>query len=485
MSPLFSSEIEGSDVCAAEADPHPFAAFHPELSPGRRWAILVCFVLAAAIAIMSQLTMTTCLPPITGEFGIDTAQGQWLTTSYMLTMGIMIPCTGFLMTRFQSRYLFLVANAVFLVGLAGAFVQSFGALVAVRCIQGLAGGLFIPLMQVIAFRLFPPHQRGFAMGIAAVALAAGPVLGPIVAGVCTDLWGWRSVFVVVAVCTVLSLLSYPVVGALVEKVGEASFDPVSLVLIAVSFAGLIVGAGSLGTALPRAVLLLVTGALFLWLFARRQSRAAHPLLSPLPMRNRSFVLGVVAVTTVFGVLINIETFMSIYIQNDQGFSPTVAALCLTPGALLSAVLAPFTGRILDRRGPLGLSVCGFCCLVASGILACFVVPSTPLWYSLAVFAVRAVGNACVMQNLQTWAVNCLPPQMITHGTSIATTARQVGGAFINTILFALMGALVASGMAELEGIRIATAVSTVCVAAVGVAVVFGLTHGVDRGCPRG
>ena len=154
-------------MSAVDSPTDSFAAFHPELSPARRWAILVCFVLAAAIAIMSQLTMTTCLPSITSEFAIDTAQGQWLTTSYMLTMGIMIPCTGFLMTRFQSRHLFLAANAVFFVGILGTFAQSFGALVAVRCVQGLAGGLFIPLMQVIAFRLFPPHQRGFAMGIAA------------------------------------------------------------------------------------------------------------------------------------------------------------------------------------------------------------------------------------------------------------------------------------------------------------------------------
>ena len=440
----------------------PFVAFHPELSPGRRWAILVCFVLAAAVAIMSQLTMTTCLPSITAEFGVQTAHGQWLTTSYMITMGVMIPCTGYLMTRFQSRYLFLAANAVFLAGLGGAFAPSFGFLVAVRCVQGLAAGLFIPLMQVIAFRLFPPHRRGFAMGIAAVALAAGPVLGPILAGVCTDLWGWRSVFVVVAVFTTLSLLSYPVVGALVEKTSRPAFDVASLPLVAAAFAGLIVGAGSLGDSLLRA------------LFARRQTRVDHPLLSPLPMANRSFVLGVAAVTVVFGVLINIETFMSIYIQSDQGFSPTVAALCLVPGAVLSAVLAPFTGRLLDRRGPLGLAVCGFCCLVVSGVLACLVTVESPLWYSLGVFMVRAVGNACVMQNLQTWAVNCLPPQLVTHGTSIATTARQVGGAFINTLLFALMGALVASGMTELGGICAATAVSTACVAAMGAIVVVGL-----------
>ena len=96
-------------MSAVDSPTDPFAAFHPELSPARRWAILVCFVLAAAIAIMSQLTMTTCLPSITSEFAIDTAQGQWLTTSYMLTMGIMIPsfhqkcATNFMMPVHPER----------------------------------------------------------------------------------------------------------------------------------------------------------------------------------------------------------------------------------------------------------------------------------------------------------------------------------------------------------------------------------------------
>ena len=451
-------------------------SFHPELSNGRRWAILVCFVLAASIAIMSQLTMTTCLPSITAEFGIDTAQGQWLTTSYMLTMGIMIPCTGYLMTRFQSRYLFLAANGVFLVGLLGMFATNYGMLIAVRCVQGLAGGLFIPLMQVIAFRLFPPHQRGFAMGVAAVALAAGPVLGPIVAGVCTDLWGWRSVFTVVGVFTALSLASFPVVNGLVEKGGEASFDILSLLLIAVAFSGIIIGTGNLDSSLALAVACLLVGIAALALFGWRQTKLASPLLSPVPMRNGAFVLGVIAVTVVFGVLINVETFMSIYIQNDQGFSPTMAALCLVPGALLSAILAPFTGRILDRRGPLGLAIGGFTCLVVSGVFASLVQATSPLWYSIVVFGIRAVGNACVLQNLQTWAVNRLEPRYITHGTSIATTARQVGGAFINTLLFSLMGGLVAAGMTELDGIRIALSVSTALVAVLGVVVVCRLAR---------
>lgn len=78
----------------------PSAPFHPELSLRRRWAVLICFVWAAAISIMSQLTMTTCLPSILADFGVATEHGQWLTTSYMLALGIMVPCSGFFTARF-------------------------------------------------------------------------------------------------------------------------------------------------------------------------------------------------------------------------------------------------------------------------------------------------------------------------------------------------------------------------------------------------
>ena len=452
-------------------------ALHPEIARARRWAMLVCFVAAGAISIMSQLTMTTCLPAIIDEFGIDASRSQWLTTAYMLALGAMVPCTGYLASRFQSRHLFAVGNLVFLLGLAGAFAPDFATLVVVRCVQGCAAGLFIPLMQIVAFRLFGPGERGFAMGIAAVALAAGPVLGPIVAGVCTDVWGWRSVFVCVSVLTALSLASYPVVAPLRDDTSRDPFDAVSALLAAAGFAGLIVGASNLGSAdaVAGVAAPCAAGVACLLLFGRRQFRSARPLLDLWPLRNADFLVGALAVMAVFGTLINVEVFMSIYIQNDQGQTAVAAAMCLLPGSLVSAAVAPFTGRVLDRRGPLALAATGFCLLTAAGAMAALVEASSPLWYSVAAFALRCAGNACVMQNLQTWAVNGLPGELVTHGTAIVNTMRQVGGAFINALLFALMGVVAATG-GELAGIKVAFAVSTAVLAALGAAVVVHLAR---------
>lgn len=451
-----------------------FAAFHPELSSVRRWAVLICFVWAAAVCIMSQLTMTTCLPSILADFGVSTEQGQWLTTSYMLALGVMVPCSGYLTTRFQSRHLFLGANLVFLVGLAGAVAPSFPALVAVRCVQGLAAGLFIPLMQIVAFRLFPPQQRGFAMGIVSVALATGPALGPLIAGVCTDVWGWRAVFVGVACLTCLSLATYPVIARLADPVQRCPFDVPSLAILALSFCGLIVGCSNLGlfasdpaAGLARSAAPLAVGAAALAIFVRRQNASQAPLLNLAPLRDVRFVAGSLAGMVIFGVLINTEVFMSLYIQDVQGHSPTVAALCLLPGALISAALCPFTGRYLDRKGPLALAVLGFAVIVASGVLASLVEAASPLGYSVFAFVLRNAGNAFAMQNLQTWAVNVLPQQQMAHGTAITNAMRQVGGALINASLFALMG-VAAPSLGEMGAISLAFGVSTAAVAVLGV-----------------
>lgn len=454
------------------ARPDPDLVGHAGLSEARRWGVMLVFTAASMVSILGQLTMTASLSSIMAEFSIPSSQAQWLTTSYMLTMGVMVPCSSTLMARYQPRHLFLVSGFVFLTGVLGAFAPSFPALVLVRCVQGLAAGLFIPMMQVVAFRLFPPDRRGFAMGVAAVAIAVGPTLGPVLAGVCTDLWGWRSVFLVVALLTVAYLACYPVVRVLDEETERRPLDVASVLLVAVGFGLLTVASSNLGgepgvhlllTALAPAVVAVAALALFI----RRQGRLAVPLLDLSPFRDGRFTLGVVACMAAFGTLISTEVFTSLYLQTDQGFSPTVAGLSLMGGTIASALVSPFAGRILDRKGPLGLTVAGFVLVVASGFMQAAVTPQSGLAYTIVAFTVRGAGNGLVMQNILTWAINCLEPRLISPGTAIANTVRQMGGALINSSLFALVGVLSPS-MGELGGMKVAFALGSACLAAVGV-----------------
>ena len=193
-------------------------------------------------------------------------------------------------------------------------------------------------------------------------------------------------------------------------------------------------------------------------------------------------MGSAAVMLIFGVLINTEVFMSVYIQSDQGFSPTVAALVLLPGSVISACLCPFTGRVLDKHGPLGLAIVGFSVLVVAGALASLVEISSPLGYSVLAFSLRSFGNGFVLQNMQTWACNVLPDHLMIHGTAITNTMRQMGGALINALLFALMGAATPA-LGEMGGIKLAFAVSTVAIALMGVWLIASLARE-KRGATR-
>lgn len=458
------------------------AAFHPELGNVQRWAIMIVFVAAAAVSILGQLTMTASLPSIMSDFGLVANQGQWLTTGYMLALGMMIPCSGFFMTRFQLRHLYLVANAVFLVGIFGTVASNFPMLLAIRCLQGLAAGLLIPMMQVMAFRLFPPHNRGFAMGVAAIAMVAGPAAGPIIAGLCTEFWGWRSVFLVVALFSIALLLCYPIARGLRETTEHAEFDVPSAVLIALSFTGLTMGlsnlvASSVFLMLTTGVLPLLLGVLFMVLFARRQFALEQPLIDLRPFRNAKFALCSVSVMVVFGTLVNTEVLVCLYLQSDQGLSPLGAGLSLLSGTILSGALGPIAGRVLDRRGPMGLTIVGFAMLVGAGIMFSLVHADTGLWYSVLAFSIRGAGNALVMQNLQTWSINALPPAQITHATAIANTMRQEGGGLINTALFAVMSVIVAGGSTEMAGIQGAFALATAMLLVSGVATIVFIARG--------
>lgn len=444
---------------------------HPELSEPRRWAVMLVFTTASMVAILGQLTMTASLSSIMAEFAIPSSQAQWLTTSYMLTMGIMVPCSSTLMARYQPRHLFLVCGTVFLTGVLGAFAPTFGTLVLVRCVQGFSAGLFIPMMQVVAFRLFPPNRRGFAVGVSAVAIAVGPTLGPVVAGVCTDLWGWRSVFLVVAILTLAYLACYPVVRVLNEPTERRPLDVTSVILVAVGF-GLLTyassglssqpGIGLVVYALVPAVIAVVA----LVLFVRRQRRLEVPLLDLSPFKDGRFTLGALAAMVIFGTLINTEVFTSLYVQTDQGFSPTAAGFSLMGGTVASALVSPISGRILDHKGPIGITAVGFALIVASGIMQAAVTPDSTLTYTILAFTIRGAGNGFVMQNIQTWSINCLNPQLISPGTAIANTVRQMGGAIINSSLFALL-AVLGPSMGELGGMKVVFALGSATLALVG------------------
>jgi len=142
-----------------------------------------------------QFLLITAFPKIMDEFEINASQVQWLTTSFMLAIAILIPMTAFLMDKFTTRTLMTSGMFLFFIGtLLGLFAPSFEVLLAGRIIQGMSSGIMMPLMQTVLFLVYPRERRGYAMGLSGLVINVAPAIGPPISGIIIQHFEWRAIF---------------------------------------------------------------------------------------------------------------------------------------------------------------------------------------------------------------------------------------------------------------------------------------------------
>ncbi len=156
---------------------------------------------------LNETVMNVALPDIMLSFGVEPATGQWLTTSFLLTMAVVIPMTGFLLQRFSTRTIYLTAISLFTLGtLAAALAPAFPLLVAARIVQASGTAVMMPLLVTTVLTLVPPTDRGRIMGRISIVMSVAPALGPTVSGLILSTFSWHFVFWFVLPLGIASLL---------------------------------------------------------------------------------------------------------------------------------------------------------------------------------------------------------------------------------------------------------------------------------------
>ncbi|WP_224760442.1 MDR family MFS transporter [Salinibacterium sp. ZJ450] len=441
------------------------------LSPRDRLVITLLLV-SAFVMILNETIMGVALPQLMEDLRISASAGQWLTTAFMLTMAVVIPITGYLLKRFNTRPIFITAMALFSAGtLIAAVSPGFEMLVAGRVVQASGTAIIMPLLMTTVMTLVAPARRGSVMGTISIVISVAPALGPTVSGIILSALDWRWMFWLVLPFAVGSL----VVGAVriqnVTTPTKVPVDIVSIVLSALAFGGLIYGLSSLGqaaegTATLPAWIPLAAGSVALALFVTRQLRLQRKDAALLDLRtfksptfSAAIVLMMIAMLTMFGTLI----LLPIYLQTVLGLEPVAIGLMLLPGGLVMGLLGPVVGRIYDRRGPTVLVVPGGAIVSMAFWGMTLFSASTPFGWVLAAHVGLSVGLALMFTPLFTSALGSLTPELYSHGSAIVGTAQQVAGAagtalFI-TVMTAVSAAQVSGGADEVtalaEGIHAA------------------------------
>src|SRR5699024_4650629 len=251
------------------------------LSPLHRRLIVGTTLSASFLSVLTQFLLITAFPKIMIEFEINSSDVQWLTTSFMLTVAILIPITAYLIDRLKTRTLMMSAMTLFFTGTLISFVApSFSILIAGRIIQGMGSGIMIPLMQTIMFLIYPKEKRGFAMGLAGLVINVAPAIGPPISGLLIKYFEWRALFLLtlpVAAC--ILLLVFLFMRNITEQ-RKTEIDVLSILLSIIGFGGMLYGFNKIeGSGLTDAGTLssLIGGALAIGLFVLRQLRLKTPI----------------------------------------------------------------------------------------------------------------------------------------------------------------------------------------------------------------
>ncbi|MCD8508471.1 MAG: DHA2 family efflux MFS transporter permease subunit [Bacillus sp. (in: Bacteria)] len=394
------------------------------------------------IAVLNQTLMITAIPPLMVEMNITANTAQWLTTVFMLVMGIMVPISAFLIEKYTTRQLFLSAMGIFTFGtVIAAMATDFPVLLAGRIIQSIGAGVMIPLMQTVFLLIFPVERRGTAMGYIGLTISFAPAIGPVLSGWVTTNYEWRFLFYGIIPLALIMLVVAFFTMRNVTELKNPKVDPISIMLSTFGFGGLLYGftsAGNNGWGHPQTILFLILGSLTIYLFIKRQFGMTHPMLEFRVFKARMFTLSTIICSIGFLGLIGLETLIPLYMQNMRGFTAVEAGMVLLPGALITGFMSPITGRIFDRYGARVLAIPGLIIMTISTFAFLFIDTSTSLVYLAVMYAIRMFGFSMVMMPVNTAGLNQLPRKLIPHGSAVTNTIRQMSASIGTGLLVTAM-----------------------------------------------
>ncbi|MFZ4894949.1 MDR family MFS transporter [Plantibacter sp. Mn2098] len=437
----------------------PVAEVAPDHS-SRNTLVIALLLTSTFVVILNETIMGVALPRLMHDLSITASAAQWLTTAFLLTMAVVIPISGFLLQRFNTRPVFLTAMGLFSAGtLISASAPGFTILLVGRVVQAGGTAIMMPLLMTTILTLVPIASRGKVMGNVSIVMSVAPAIGPTISGLILSVLEWRWMFWLVLPIAVAAL----VLGAFkiqnVTTPRKIPIDVLSVVLSAFAFGGLVYGLSSLGesahTGILPSVIALSIGVVALAVFILRQlnlQKFDRALLDLRTFLSKTFTVSIamlsLSMMTLFGTLI----LLPIYVQTVLGFDPLATGLMLLPGGLLMGLLAPFVGRIYDRRGPRVLLVPGAVIISAAFWTMTLLTASTPFIAVLGVHIFLSIGLGLTFTPLFTAGLGSVRPDLYSHGSAIVGTVQQLAGAAGTALFITIMTSqtanLVASGSAQ-------------------------------------
>lgn len=405
---------------------------------------LMVFILliGAFCTVLNQTILSTAFPSLMNAFNISTSTVQWLTTGFLLVNGIMIPVSAYLSSRFNTKVLFIIAMSIFEVGTIMSWLApSFAVLLSGRLIQAVGVGINMPLMQNIMLTIYPPEKRGAAMGINGLVIGLAPAIGPTLSGWVIDTFSWRWLFGMIVPIAALVIIASPFFVKNVIPNRRPHLDWLSVIISTAGFGSMLYGFSSVGNkgwTDPVVISTIIIGAILVIILVLRQNKLDEPFLQFKVFESKEFTLATILSSIVTMAMVGVELVIPLYLQIIHGMSAFHSGLTLLFGAIFMGFMSPVTGNLFDRYGARRLAFTGMFILSVGTLPFAFINRSTPTIYIVFLYAVRMFGISMVMMPVTTAGMNSLPFNLISHGTAVNNTLRQVATSVGTAVMISVL-----------------------------------------------
>jgi EmrB/QacA subfamily drug resistance transporter len=414
--------------------------------------IAIVVVIGAIMSILDATIVNVALQTLRSDLGVSLATIQWVSTGYLLALAAVIPLTGWMAERFGPRRVWMVAVASFVAtSVLCGVAWSAGTLIAFRVLQGLAGGMIMPIGMITLAQAAGPKRMGRVMSVVGVPMLLGPVAGPVIGGLLVDNLSWRWIFFVnVPVGAVGLVLAYKLLprGRAVGRSSEAGeatppLDKLGLLLLSPGIAAIVFGLSEVGThrtlATLSAWLPMLVGVAMVTTFVLRARRIDHPLVEVALFRGAGFSAAAGTTFLIGGALFGSMILLPLYYQVVRGESPLTAGLLMMPQGVGAALGMNVAGRLTDRIGAGRVVPVGLLILAAGTIPYATIGGTTGYGILLAGLLVRGIGLGATMMPAMAAAYATLDSGAeVPRATPMLNVLQRIGGSIGVAVLTVIL-----------------------------------------------
>jgi DHA2 family multidrug resistance protein len=400
-------------------------------SPTYKWWVTWTIMLGSFLFALDSTIVNIAIPKIMTSISADLNQIQWVLIIYMIGMAVVMPTVGWLSDMIGHKWLYTWSLALFTVSSAlCGMAWSPYSLIVFRFLQGLGAGAIAPTAMAIIFQVFPPQQRGLAMGIYSLGWTFGPILGPTLGGYLTDTISWRSIFYINIPIGIIGVaLAATIMAADLSGRRARRLDLLGLVSMAAGVVTLLLALSQgnrEGWSSHYILWLFIIAAISLAFFVLIELCRREPLVDLRLYRNAGY-----SMATLIGVFLGFGLFSSnllvpLFLEDFLEFTALQAAVYMLPGVLLTGVFSPLVGKLSDQLDPRLFLFIGFLMSAASMFWFGTFGPSTEVTIIVWALIVRA-GLGWVFPPLLILGLRPIAREEISAASGLLNITRQIAG----------------------------------------------------------